>query len=1103
MEIRLLGTVEARDGDVVVPLGPRQQRLVLGLLAWEANRPVSLDRLIAHVWPEDPPRSAAHAIRVAVSGLRSRLSGVVLEAQGTGYLLRCDPMAIDVHRFLALVAQARTTADDQDRLAVLDEALGLWRGPVLADVAPDQTFGAGVEEARLVAVEDRADVLLRLGRHRDVVVELLGLVGVHPARERLVGPLMLALYRGGRASQALEVFRRTRAYLAEELGIDPGAELRRLELAILRNDAELDPPVVAEPTLIGRRPELAQLAEWRAKAASGRAVVVLLEGVAGIGKSTLLDEFGRGGRVLRGQGVAEEGAPAYWPWRQVFRQWLGETEPTVAAEMLGDAADKIARIVPEIRRLAGAERSAEPTAEERFALFDAVTEVVGRIAVGGLVIVIDDLHWADPASLRLFSHLARGAASAPLLLVGAFRPYEMRQVGRGDDVLAEVTRLAGVCRLELAGLSVDEVAQQLTVELGRPCELDEAAAVARRTGGNPLFVREIGRLRRIDLDEVPAGARDAIRQHLRALTPSCRSLLTTASVLSVDIDPVALAAVSGVEIEETLTALDEAVAASVVLPGFRFAHDLVRESLMLDLGEADRARIHLHAAEFFEGRKGHPAQIARHRLAALPLGDPALAVRAAVRAAEQAMTHLAYEDAAHLYDQALTAGGRPHMDLLIGKATAQYLCNDVEPARRTCEEAADLARRTGDAEGLGRAALVMPEQADPLWLPTIRPWCDQALAGLPPEDSLLRAKLLALRTVIDTMAGATDDAVRTGEAAVAMAERLGDPATVIATLRARRHANSGPDGVHVRLAVGDRTVALAGEPAALWGHLWRFDALMQLGRVHEAEVALDRFESARIELPLAQWYLALARASVLQGRGRFADAFACLDRASQLAERGDNPHGVAATEIVRAYYRSATGVGDSVPEMLLRGFASSVMARLTLATLFVAFEDLDRAREHYQTLPPVDRAEIQEWYRLTVYGQYAQIAAALGDPDGASAAYERLLPYAELHMTNGANVALTGGSVHHYLGLAAAAAGRVDTAVDHFRSAVAANAGSGLLPRVAESRHRLALVLLDRGEQAEALSNAKEARAIAVRLGMPRLLARTTWPAPGQAPGVG
>jgi DNA-binding SARP family transcriptional activator len=115
VQIRVLGTVEAQIGDELVALGPRQRRLVLGVLAWEVNRPVSIERLIALVWPEEPPRSASHAVRVAVSDLRSRLDGLDLETLGSGYVLRCDPMAIDVHRFLALVAQARK-AEDRARL---------------------------------------------------------------------------------------------------------------------------------------------------------------------------------------------------------------------------------------------------------------------------------------------------------------------------------------------------------------------------------------------------------------------------------------------------------------------------------------------------------------------------------------------------------------------------------------------------------------------------------------------------------------------------------------------------------------------------------------------------------------------------------------------------------------------------------------------------------------------------------------------------------------------------------------------------------------------------------------------------------------------------
>jgi DNA-binding SARP family transcriptional activator/tetratricopeptide (TPR) repeat protein len=1081
VEIRLLGTVEVRVDDEVVPLGPRQQRLVLGVLAFEANRLVPIDRLISLVWPEDPPRSAAHAIRVAVSGLRSRLP-VEIETHGTGYLLRCDPVQVDAHRFLALVSRARETVDE-DRLAVLDEALALWRGPIMADVAPG-ILGSAVEEARLAAVEDRAEVLLRLGRHRDVVEEL---VDADPTRERLVGLLMLALYRSGRTSQALDVFRRTRAHLAEELGIDPGTELRRLELAILRNDEALDLPIVST-ALVGRRHELAQLAEWRAKALTGRTKVVLLEGAAGIGKSTLLDEFGRGIRVLRGQGVAEEGAPAYWPWRQIFRQWLAETEPAVALEVLGEAADRIGRIVPELGRSADAERSAE----ERFALFDDVTALVGRIAAGGLVIVVDDLHWADPASLLLFSHLARGATGVPLLLIGAFRPYELRQAPRGPDTLAEITRLPGASRLELSGLSSDEVGQQLAAELGRPCDPSEVATVAQRTGGNPLFVREIGRLRRTDpkaqITEVPTGARDAIRQYLSVLSPSCRELLTAASVLSVDIDPVSLAAVSGSSIEDTLNALAEAVAASVVLPGFRFAHDLVRDSLMLDLTPADQARIHLRAAEHFDG----PAQIAHHRLAALPLGDPTEAARAAARAAEESLSRFAYEDAVRLFDQALAALGRPDGDLLIGKATAQYLSNDIALAYRTSEQAAELARRIGDPVGLARAALVMPEQADPMWLPTIKPWCEQALTELPAEDSVLRARLLALRAVIE-LTDNTADAMRTSTAALAMAERLDDPATLIEALRAHKHANGGPDGVAVRLELGARAVALtarAGDAAACWGHLWRYDAFMQLGRVHEAEAELDLFErvAERLNRLLVHWHLCLGRAAIAHGRGRFAEANALLDRAGRLTERGANPHGHAANEITRAYYTASTStqVGDAVTA-ITRGFGSSLMARFTLANLYGMVDDLDRAREQFDTWPPLAEAQAQEWYRLTVYGQYAQVGATLGDAVACAGAYERLLPYAALHMTPGSNAVITGGSVHFYLGLAAACCGRASVAADHFRASIASNAAAGLVPHVAQGHYQLALLL----PRAAALDHAREANAIAVRLGMPRLTART------------
>jgi DNA-binding SARP family transcriptional activator/tetratricopeptide (TPR) repeat protein len=256
VELRLLGTVEVETGGRRLALGPRKQRLVLAVLALEVNRPVSVDRLVELAWPVDPPRTAEHAIRVCVSGLRAVFSvaGVTadeaeLRTHGNGYLLRTDPRRIDVHRFRALLAQAREAVTDEARLGSLNEALDLWSGSPLAGVVPTESrhqLCAGLEEAYLVAVEDRLDARLRLGHHHELLDELTGLVAAHPLRERPVAQLMLALYRAGQVSEALAAFQRGRERLADQLGLDPGAELQRLHQAILRRDPELRPPGAAD-----------------------------------------------------------------------------------------------------------------------------------------------------------------------------------------------------------------------------------------------------------------------------------------------------------------------------------------------------------------------------------------------------------------------------------------------------------------------------------------------------------------------------------------------------------------------------------------------------------------------------------------------------------------------------------------------------------------------------------------------------------------------------------------------------------------------------------------------------------------------------------------
>ncbi|TDO44372.1 DNA-binding SARP family transcriptional activator [Kribbella sp. VKM Ac-2527] len=255
MEIRLLGAVEFWVGDRQLDLGPRKQRLALGILALNVNKYTPVSRLVDLTWPDSPPRTAEHAIHVRISALRAvltgaRADGVELITRGSTYILRADPLCVDIHRFRALVASARAEALDLDKAALLRRALDLWRGAPLADVATPEMADQlcrGLEEARLAAIEECLEVELRIGRHHELISELTELVAENPFRQRLTATLMLALYRAGRTPDALRAYQLARRRIISEFGIDTGRELRQLEKAILRTDPALDPSTMPTP----------------------------------------------------------------------------------------------------------------------------------------------------------------------------------------------------------------------------------------------------------------------------------------------------------------------------------------------------------------------------------------------------------------------------------------------------------------------------------------------------------------------------------------------------------------------------------------------------------------------------------------------------------------------------------------------------------------------------------------------------------------------------------------------------------------------------------------------------------------------------------------
>jgi YVTN family beta-propeller protein len=346
VDFRILGPIEVRRGEDALPLGGRKQRALLALLLLHANKAVSRDRLIDALWGERPPPSVQQSLDSYVSRLRSVLGRERLVRRPPGYVFVLEPDELDLARFEELVSAAREAAargDASTACSTLRTALALWRGPALADILYEPfaaTEAERLEERRLVAIEERIDADLAAGRGPELVSELEALVREHPLRERLLGQLMVALYRAGRHTNALAVLQTARHRLAAELGLEPGPELRELERLILRHDPELAP--------VKRRPH-PELRPHR-RAAVAVAAAAILAGSAAVG---VILEFGSSTRSPSPDvGISRLAAVAMGSGDIPSMTALARAPAALASGMgslwVGDASgDTVSRIDPE------------------------------------------------------------------------------------------------------------------------------------------------------------------------------------------------------------------------------------------------------------------------------------------------------------------------------------------------------------------------------------------------------------------------------------------------------------------------------------------------------------------------------------------------------------------------------------------------------------------------------------------------------------------------------------------------------------------------------------------------------------------------------------
>jgi DNA-binding SARP family transcriptional activator/tetratricopeptide (TPR) repeat protein len=1137
VQFRILGPLEVLERDVARPLGGAKQRAVLAILILHRGELLSGERLVDELWGERPPATAAKTLQGYISRLRKTLGDDVLHTHGHGYVLKFAAGQLDLDQFERLAGEGRDAAcagDAGTAAERLSSALDLWRGPPLADFTYEpfaQAEIARLEGARLTALEDRIEADMGLARHGQLVAELEALVREHPLRERLRAQLMLALYRSGRQADALDCYRVSRRTLINELGIEPGRALQELEAAILRHDVALDSPAGTSPAtlvpaaaearqrdadgafsgelLVGRGEQVDQLRSGLDAAFHGHGVVFMIGGEAGIGKTRLADELARdaryrGARVVWGRCWEAGGAPAYWPWVQVLRSLLHGRDNVDLRSFRGAGASSLLALIPELRESSPQPASPTPESEgARFQLFDAVAWLLRESAdPQPVLVVLDDLHAADTPSLLLLQFLAGQLEGARLLLVGLYRDDDPGDDGALSPCLAALAREQATRRMRLTGLGVADTAAVIDAITGRRLADRVARTIHAETEGNPLFVGEIVRLLEAEdrleapMDELRGGrqlpdtVREVIGQRLRRLAPECRRLLSAASILGREFGVRELAAVSEIDEDAVLDAVDEAITARVLFEAptvgrLRFSHALVRDTLYEGLGAAHRRAAHLRAGEIVErlcasNPEPHLAELAHHFFEALPSGDPAWAVAYAQRAGGHAIALLAYEEAARLFQLALRAldlqageVSEKRGALLVALGDAWARAGDGPAARNAFLEAATIAASGGLAVLRAQAALGYGGRF--VWarahndVHTI-PMLEAALQALPTDASALRVRLMA------RLSGALRDhpsperRASLSAQAVDIARGLGDPATLAYALDGHYSAMWSPANPEERLAIADEIIDLALDVAdherATQGRLYRMIANMELGRMSEAETELEILgeEAAALRQPAQLWVTAASRANLALFQGRFDEAQALIDEALALGERAQRRDAVLSHRLQLFVLHREIGADGGIKSLINKAvseFPTRPVFRCVLACLHAEAGDRSQAQATIDGLAAQDFAAIQRDNEyLFSLAFLADAVDALGDVRAAAVLYDLLVPYAHLNAINSDEVAT--GSVSRTLGVLAAAMSRWEDASRHFDTAVEHNTDMGAQPWVAHSRHDHGRMLLGR-----------------------------------------
>ncbi|MFW0793312.1 BTAD domain-containing putative transcriptional regulator [Gordonia sp. CPCC 205515] len=855
IRLSMLGPLHLEMDSQPTELGARSQRALIARLVVAGGQVVSTDRLIDDLWSGEPPPKALTSLQAYISNLRRilepdrppRAPARILVSEPPGYALRLPRDRVDVWEFIDLLADPGTDPATRDRH--LTAALDLWSGEPYGQHATEPWAVPEVtrlDALRVTAVEQRAAAALDLGRPDEVATTLPALCADHPTREELFRLLALAQYQLGRQADAMDTLRTLRTYLADELGVDPGPAIGQLEQAILHHDPALlrpntPPPVATASTApedivpqpspdiavhtppAGRESELEKLTEHARTAAATGLRIVWVTAEAGGGKSTLAQTFAdrlgvEGWRTALGHCPEVDGAPAAWAWREIL-------------DGLGAAQD----------------------ADDPFQLARGVVAAVEAVPGQPLLLILDDAHRADSATLQVLRQVVTWMARRPVLVVATYRPSEA-----ANELLATAASLVTVTvdLIALQGLSdagIEDIARSVGLW---PLTADTHDLLRTRTDGNPLFVRELAKLvasqgPRAATSTVPTGVRDVLLHRIDRLPPDTARMLRLAAVggREIEIDTVvALWSSSGddaTDVEDVvLDAVDSASVAGLLTATadrIRFNHVLVRDAVYDAIPALRRRRMHWQTLQILRARPHHNADELAHHAAlgaststaveALGVVEPVARQRFATELkADSASLWQASVDlhrmAGHDHVGAATADRIALIDAMRNLVTALAYKGDVNEARTQRNEALTLARALGDHDVIlnvltcWRTPHVWTTRpqggADPVMAPVV-------LDMLPTTTGIDRARLLVTAT-LEFEGNDQDRAVAYSAEAVELARGIGDQELLCAALNARVFTSLGPDMrfelpriAAESLSAAEELESLPYQAAAHWG----------------------------------------------------------------------------------------------------------------------------------------------------------------------------------------------------------------------------------------------------------------------------------------------